>query len=151
MNAIAHGGVRTPWESLHWKYSGRKYPLPHRGIEPAGISANDWRLGTSSRQLGCEEERKIWTNQSKATKVERKYYSLSLCTLYLPASKVELPWVIQVGCCLPCFFSAINSLWLFILHGRSRRRSVSDYWSVKVGGSETKKKKRKKNSTQTST
>ena len=46
MDAIAHGGVRTPQESLHWKLTREKNPLPHRGIEPASAACRSNTLST---------------------------------------------------------------------------------------------------------
>ena len=37
-HATAHGGVRTPSESLHWSWLWEKKPLPHLGVEPASAA-----------------------------------------------------------------------------------------------------------------
>ena len=39
-HAVAHGGVRTPKESLQWKLTVGRNPLPHREIDPASAA---WR------------------------------------------------------------------------------------------------------------
>ena len=52
MHAIAHEGVRTPKESLHWKLTLGENSLPHRGIEFAWAVCRFDVLPTELHPLG---------------------------------------------------------------------------------------------------